>query len=403
MVGSIEMQDKSKEIINNYISMGILAISIAALLILAILSLTAPDQTKSQSENRALAQFSQPSVESIIDGSWMMQYENYSMDQFIIREQVVKNYFYILDTLQVKERNGFVRGTDNCIVGTPAIDTGYTQKGLETYAAPRADALNVLKEAAESSGATLISFQIPHKNEYFADSYPRFYPFNLSQTKAQREYLENQLLKNGIDFLDVSDILLNQHKDEYVYFYTDNHWTFLGAYYAYQELLSYIDSHFDETITFPEWQECEYHRSTDRSVGTYLKKYGDSGRINDDYLEYVLPKDMPEYIRYENGEESNLPIVNNGSSYTVFMAGDRANTVIKTNRSELPNILYIGFSYTNALEVLSIYSFNEIHSLDPRYYVGSLSEYVRENDIDYVVVLRDDVYEDNPENKATIR
>lgn len=397
------MQDKSKEMMNHSLSVGIFAISIAALLILAILSLIAPDQTKSQSENRGLAQFPQPTWESVLDGSWMTQYESYSMDQFAMREQVVRKYFSILDTLQVKERNGFVRGTDDCIVGTPPIRSEYSQKSLENYSLPRVDALNVLKDTAEATGAELISLQIPHKNEYFADSYPRFYPFQLSQTRAQREYLESQLLENGIDFLDVSDILLNQHKEEYIYFYTDNHWTFLGAYYTYQELLTYINRNFGENIMFPEWEQCDYYRSPDRSVGTYLKKYGDSGRINNDYLEYILPKDMPDYIRFENGKESNLPIVNDGSSYTVFMAGDRANTVVKTGRTELPNILYIGFSYTNALEVLSIYSFNEIHSLDPRYYTGSLSEYVRENAIDYVVVLRDDVYENNPENKATIQ
>ena len=29
---------------------------------------------------------------------------------------------------------------------------------------------------------------------------------------------------------------LAEHKDEYIYYRTDHHWTSLGAYYAYQQL-----------------------------------------------------------------------------------------------------------------------------------------------------------------------
>ncbi len=39
----------------------------------------------------------------------------------------------------------------------------------------------------------------------------------------------------GGRFVDVRQTLAD-HKDEYIYYRTDHHWTSLGAYYAYQQL-----------------------------------------------------------------------------------------------------------------------------------------------------------------------
>ena len=129
-------------------------------------------------------------------------------------------------------------------------------------------------------------------------------------------------------------------------------------------------------------------------VGSSLKAWGDSGKKNLDTLKWFMPQDMPEYKRYELGEESRIPLVRQTSGgYTAFMGGDKANTVIKTNREDLPNVLFIGRSYTNALEVMASYSFNEMHSIDPRHYEGNLSQYIKENDIDYIVLARFDVIE----------
>ena len=73
------------------------------------------------------------------------------------------------------------------------------------------------------------------------------------------------------------------------------------------------------------------------------------------------------------------------------MGGDIAETVIQTNRSELPDILIFGDSYTNAVETFLYASFNEMRSLDLRHYREmALLDYVRLHQPDIVVCLRDD-------------
>ena len=71
------------------------------------------------------------------------------------------------------------------------------------------------------------------------------------------------------------------------------------------------------------------------------------------------------------------------------MEGDNAFTIIDTNRKDLPNILYVGSSFTNILEALSIHDFNKMISIDYRHNTSknSINYYVKTYNIDYVVFI----------------
>ena len=71
------------------------------------------------------------------------------------------------------------------------------------------------------------------------------------------------------------------------------------------------------------------------------------------------------------------------------MEGDYAYTIVDTGREELPNILYVGSSFTNILEAMSIPSFNKMVSIDYRHNTSgnSIKYYVDKHDIDYVVFV----------------
>lgn len=47
----------------------------------------------------------------------------------------------------------------------------------------------------------------------------------------------------GVTVIDLTDVM-NEHKDENIYYYTDTHWTELGAYYGYVELMNEIAKKF---------------------------------------------------------------------------------------------------------------------------------------------------------------
>ncbi len=150
-------------------------------------------------------------------------------------------------------------------------------------------------------------------------------------------------------------------------------------------------------LTFPSLDKMKMLRPKGYFWGSLISQIGDHRYEGVDYLEYALPDDFPTvYERTEAGEISDMPLIRDSSTveYGWFMNGDYGNTVIRTHRPDLPSILIIGYSFTDALEVLAVYNFNEMHSIDPRQFDGDITEYIKESRCDYVV-LQDEITLEN--------
>ena len=104
---------------------------------------------------------------------------------------------------------------------------------------------------------------------------------------------------------------------------------------------------------------------------------------------------LPAYQRWDDGKRTDAPLLQLPKAgariqYSAYMGGDLGETVIRTDRPELPNVLIVGDSFTNPVEALLVGSFNEIRSLDFRKYTEmTLTEYLQAHPADVVVVLRD--------------
>lgn len=366
------------------------------LLIWGIGSVIIDDIVVSSYENRTLLQYVSPSWATLLDGTWMKEYEDYSCEQVIGREWLMKKYYSFLDSVGVKERNGYVEGKEGYLFEVKEDLVWSEEEYYEAFSSEGNGFVNTatkLKQVAEATGSKLIVLEVPHKTQFCAQYYPQFWESAEKAERIKNEITIEKLEKFGVDIVKTWDVL-EAHKEEELYYKTDHHYTYLGAYYVYQELLSYLNEVYGEQLYFPHPNQCEQYMLEQRMVGSYLKTWGDSGKKSLDSLRWFMPKDMPEYKRYEKGEERAAQLVKEeNGSYSSFMGGDMANTVIKTDRDSLPSILFIGRSYTNPLEVMAAYSFNEMHSIDPRYYEGNISQYIRENNIDYVVMVRFDVIE----------
>lgn len=371
----------------------------------AIISAAAEDQTFSRQELRHLAQFPAADWESLADGTWFLEFEAYCKDQFVQREQCMDSYYAFLDFMQVKERNGYVLGKNNQILN---VRGSYTTPGdiayaSEYYGAEQIEAMRNIADSAKEYGGEVIYMNIPYRMEFYADMYPALYENGKELNDAMRESIIRKAKQAGIPVVETYQ-LLRSHEEEFIFFTTDHHWTIRGAYYGYLALLDCINE-LDPSLKlrFPDFSELNISARNERMVGSYLRTWGDGGTINNDYLEYAIPYDMPDYTRYESGDPSDLPLMDTSkNNYTTFMSGDFANTFIDTGREDLPSILFIGFSYTNPLEMMSVYNFGTVASLDPRLFTGSICEYIQENRPDYIVIVKDDIYEGNYEFSCTV-
>ena len=110
----------------------------------------------------------------------------------------------------------------------------------------------------------------------------------------------------------------------------------------------------------------------------------------------VMEDEIP-FRRWDNGKEVvatvyDLPATPEALvTSEVYMGGDKAETVIQTDRPELPNALVFGDSFTNAMETMLYASFNEMRSIDLRHYTEkTLREYIADYRPDVVICIRDE-------------
>ena len=175
----------------------------------------------------------------------------------------------------------------------------------------------------------------------------------------------------------------------------DHHYNLRGAYEAYRAICEALAS---KIPTFPivEEKQLGEYELPGAFYGPYSRRFYDLSPINKQLLVFDQTV-LPPYTRWDNGVQTDAPVLKlpadgEKTQYTVFMGGDIGETVIQTNRPELPSILIVGDSFTNPVEALSVYSFNEIRSLDYRYYQEmSLSAYLELHPVDAVVVIRDNL------------
>ena len=205
---------------------------------------------------------------------------------------------------------------------------------------------------------------------------------NLSnEQKPNIDYIYSQL-STGITPVDAYSAL-QSHKDEYLYFRTDHHWTGLGAYYAYTAFCEAAG------LTPMPLSNAET-RSREGFLGTLYSQTQDSLLAqNPDRVDYyILPtrytaevyqKDQPYSPTRLNtlwGEYA-LPV----NSYSIFLHGDWPLLHINTEHKNGRRIVMVKESFGNAFAPFLIEHFEDVYVVDQRYFQTSLVDLINEKQI----------------------
>jgi hypothetical protein len=174
---------------------------------------------------------------------------------------------------------------------------------------------------------------------------------------------------------------LYEHRNEYVYFRTDHHWTQRGAYYGYVAFckaagIKYHDLSEYQTYTVPGFLGSMY---------TFTKKYPQSSVLknNPDDVEVFLPvspSTMKIYRGITLSEVREYPLILSEASaqklsasakYMMFIGGDNPIAHIVNNSVKNGRVLIVTKeSYGNALVPFLTDHFEEIYVIDPREFNG---------------------------------
>lgn len=348
--------------------------------VMAIITITNNNEL-SKKEGRRLTQFPKTTIKSVLSTEYYTELTNAFSDQLAFREDFIKLYY--LMNLQ-RYTGDVVKGENDELFLSPQITTNEQKTINNIVNVVKNEMTEVAKEVAEN-GSKFIFLSIPRKDvmmeKYLPESYIKGTTTYLNTVKAIEENKGEY-----IEFMDAYSIL--KDKVDAPYYKTDHHMNIRGAYAIFEQLIDKINKD-GWNIKVGKLEE-EYKVTSKPINGAFNRKVGQSVKAGLEELNLAYIGKEVTYTRYEDGNLSKIQVLGDGNDYaSAYMGDDMAETVIDTDNDDAPNILFVGSSYTNILEALSVYKFNKMVSIDYRHNTTgkSIADYVKEYDIDYTVYI----------------
>ncbi|MGN0318564.1 MAG: DHHW family protein [Lachnospira sp.] len=183
--------------------------------------------------------------------------------------------------------------------------------------------------------------------------------------------------------------LMRSHRDEYIYFRTDHHWTALGAYYAYTAFMAQtgktaVSLDKFETVDCGDFTGSFYTQSKVSALADNPDKLTAYRPFSNNRLKFLT----------RQGQWQDYNIVTDTSSfqlynkYSAFIGGDNPFTIVTNpNLTDGSNILVVKESFGNAMIPYLSESYQNVYVMDYRYYNKTVSETVDEYGIDTVLFV----------------
>ncbi|MCR5611650.1 MAG: hypothetical protein K6F68_07495 [Clostridiales bacterium] len=193
----------------------------------------------------------------------------------------------------------------------------------------------------------------------------------------------------SVKTVSVFDTLM-MHRNEFIYFRTDHHWTARGAYYAYTQLMNRLGKTPNPLSGYREV-------SFDGFLGTMYKDSGNDPALLPAevvYAYYPMSEGVKMTIHASNGKVFDYPIVcdvtnyNASAKYDVFAGEDNPLTVF-TNPAvtDGSSCIVIKESFGNAMMAFICDHYSTVYEIDYRYYKGSIVEFAKEHNVNDVIFL----------------
>lgn len=344
------------------------------LLVFAVVDMAESDRLFSQTENRILAQRPKWSLESVLDGSYEREYENYATDQFVSRDTwvMLKTRMDIL--LQKKVIKGVYLAADGYLI---------EQHLPQEYDGELTDKrLNQLRQLTERYPQSLVMLA-PTADNILTEKLPS-HAVSYDQSRLM-ERVEGQIGEEHV--IDLFPIL-REHREEYIYYRTDHHWTTLGAYYAYLE--------WARKVGYPprDYDPQDLETVSDSFLGTL------HSRINlpmepDEIQIFPRTNRRSVKITYDFDRETSSyyepSYLEDKNQYGYFLDDNHAFVEIDTAYyADGKELFIIKDSYANSLIPILAPHYEKIYVLDLRYYNGSLfslmDQYVTDDRVSVLVM-----------------
>ena len=310
------------------------------LIMFFVLNIFIKDETISKTERRNLKEFPKMTISNILSGKYMEDFDEYTTDQFILRDsfrnikaRVNYNIFNKLDNNKIY------------VVDEHIFKSEYPTNILSIN--NFIDKINYIQAYLTNNNKSYIAI-IPDKNYYLE---------NDKYLNIDYNYLYEKVLEINSNHIELRDILNLED-----YYKTDTHWK--------QESLCKVVNRLGEYLNFKD--ECYYTKKTyNNFYGVYL---GQSAlNIEPDKLNYLVNDSIlnSEVYYLENNKYNKVYIeenLNNLDSYDIFLDGASSYIeIINKNSNNNKELILFRDSFGSSLAPLLIEHYSKITLIDIRY------------------------------------
>ena len=329
------------------------------LLFFPALQVFLPDNKISDMENRELAQKPAFSGKLFLAGSYQDSYGEYLNDQFPWRD----GWSFAAASLQAafgkKDINGVYLGKDGNLL-EKYQEEDFEKAQVDENVKYLSDFLNY---AAKHYGKENVHcMMLPSKTEALAEKLPAFAESFRAENVLPA--LEDKLEEPGL-LLDV-EAALEKHKEEYIYYRTDHHWTTLGAYYAWAAFAEAAGlpvrelGYYQREAVFTDFYGTTYNKAhigvTPDEVELFHHAGEDSVQVDMDDGELVSDS---VYFPEEAAEGFNR--------YNIFFSKNTFKIVVTTGADTGKSLLLIKDSFANCFVPFLTGDYSQIIMIDYRY------------------------------------
>ena len=343
----------------------LIAVFIAIITLPAVFVFAGTDKEFSENENRMLQTAPVLSLDNILSGSFQEKITDYISDQFPARDTWTR-----LGT-DVKKLAGF-----KDIGGAYLGDDGYYMEKLTPEDVNETNLrsnLGIIDEfAKKNEGIPVTMLLVPATGTVMDDKLPAH------AQMYDAEKLRNTVVTSLPD-VNVPDLYtcLRENKSEQIYYRTDHHWTWHGAYAAYKLLVPDGAYSASPELFSESFLGTTYSKTLDASAKAdkvYIAPVSDNVTVTAD------GKQIPLY---------DMTAKNEKDKYKVFFGGNYGQTVITGGCDNGKTLLVIKDSFANSLVPFLTADYETIIMLDMRYYMGSAQSIIEESNVDEILFVQE--------------
>lgn len=256
---------------------------------------------------------------------------------------------------------------------------------LDDAAGNYADSINKVASALDGK-ADVYDMVIPLSSEI---TFPDNLKDEINSSDQHQAMQDIQAKMNDkVKSVDIYDALM-QHRNEYIYFRTDHHWTALGAYYAYRQ---FCETKGIEPEDLTGYETKEF----DGFLGSFYNDTSDAKlKANPDVVTAYLPHDESVlHVTASDGTKYDWPVIYDvsnygaGLKYSTFIASDNPYTEIENKSlTDGSSCVVVKESFGNAFIPFLVDHYQTIYVIDYRYWTGSVSKIAEEKGVSDVIFL----------------